>query len=84
MKKLTSVPDLTILSQKLVNPPQNLALHFLIGIPFFVNRCVNVLKLLNIKRFGFLEGFQRVSRGFPEGFLRVPVTAIDNFLFFLC
>ena len=84
MKKLTSVPNLSILSQKLANPLPNLSLHFLIGIPFFVNRCVNVLKLLNIKRLGFLMGFQRVSRGFPEGFLRVPVTAIDNFLFFLC
>ena len=92
---MTSVPNLSILSQKLANPLPNLSLHFLIGIPFFVNRCVNVLKLLNIKQLGVLkgfqrvsrgfpEGFQRVSRGFPEGFLRVPVTAIDNFLFFLC
>ena len=34
MKKLTSVPNLNILSQKLANPPLNLSLHFLIGIPF--------------------------------------------------
>ena len=34
MKKLTSVPNLNILSQKLANPPLNLPLHFLIGIPF--------------------------------------------------
>ena len=64
MKKLTSVPNLNILSQKLANPLTNVSLHFLIGIPFFVNRCVNVLKLLKIKRLGFLKGFQRVSRGF--------------------
>ena len=34
MKKLTSVPNLNILSQKLANPLPNVALHFLIGIPF--------------------------------------------------
>ena len=33
MKKLTSVPNLNILSQKLANPLLNGALHFLIGIP---------------------------------------------------
>ena len=35
MKKLTSVPNLNTLSQKLANPLPNVALHFLIGIPFF-------------------------------------------------
>ena len=34
MKKLTSVPNLSILSQKLANPLPNDALHFLIGILF--------------------------------------------------
>ena len=34
MKKLTSVPNLNILSQKLANPLPNVSLHFLIGIPF--------------------------------------------------
>ena len=36
MKKLTSVPNLNILSQKLANPLLNGALHFLIGIPFLL------------------------------------------------
>ena len=35
LKKLTSVPNLNILSQKLANPLLNVALHFLIGIPFW-------------------------------------------------
>ena len=34
MQKLTSLPNLDILSQKLANPLPNLSLHFLIGIPF--------------------------------------------------
>ena len=34
-KKLTSVPNLNIPSQKLPNPLPNQALHFLIGIPFW-------------------------------------------------
>ena len=37
MQKLTSVPNLDILSQKLVNPPLNEDLHFLIGIPFSIS-----------------------------------------------
>ena len=73
---MTSVPNLSILSQKLANPLPNLSLHFLIGIPFFVNRCVNVLKLLNIKWLGFLKGFQRVSRGFPEGSWGFPTAVM--------
>ena len=45
MKKLTSVPNLNILSQKLANPLPNVALHFLIGIPFFKKPLKNVQNL---------------------------------------
>ena len=34
MKKLTSVPNLDISTQKMANPLPNAPLHFLIGIPF--------------------------------------------------
>ena len=55
LQKLTSVPNLGLLSQKLANPPLNLPLHFLIGIPFstfstfykFIIFFINLLTLYN-------------------------------------
>ena len=65
MQKLTSVPNLGLLSQKLANPPLNLPLHFLIGIPFLLlKKILTFLKkdLKKVKR-GSLLGNEELDLG---------------------
>ena len=66
MKKLTSIPNLNILSQKLTNPLLNVALHFLIGFPFIKKQ--EVLSKCTI------EGAQHKKIKTDEVSIKVPIS----------
>ena len=95
MKKLTSVPNLNVLSQKLANPLPNVALHFLIGIPFLGNFSEGLFWRNNLAEFfernffgGFFGGlfWRIIGRIFLGGILNslftLELTCLSRFCFF--